>query len=514
MNYIDFNSKVLDFYLKRSNGEFFNLSIDVIEFESIISISEIHNFKLLQNNWDKLFAYNNEIPMYIGLLSIQCLAASLMQNDNLSTASNYQIRLCQLLGIRDNIDLQILFRGKNHTSPIQEIIWEDAKSYFNKKHSLILKLPPKTFYAGRFVQYPKSQCLLKFEDLKRITIFFSEEFKVHELLPYNYFKNIIETNLTNIDISNIGLNKLLDAEYSEDCFKQIFNFYISWDGTIYKHKTPLKQLSNKRDLKTAENDLKLILIISESAQYYIVNDKMNEVKEINKQNIFSIPNYKYIHTGVIFFNQIESYEQEYEESRFIYSSQTVFILIDKITNSSITNYLLKFSELIESINERVFLFKFNEIMYENSPLKKYISPPLPIKLKYGLKLGRRNEYIKNYGPTITGESKWNVIYKNNKIEYNPKIAEVGDYKIRVSNYPDIKFSIIEKTKLEITINSKTLGWNLTNYELSENYHIEGNSIILKNENNNLIREWIKLNTSSKKFKSTNDNLLFSILKHK
>src|SRR5689334_1155319 len=118
MTYKDFNHKIFDFYCSRTKSTFCSLSIDRPELESVINLNELKHFRELKSPWNNLFNECEGIPLYLGLLAIQCYAASIMHEDDNNASDAYQVRLIQLLDLEDNNELQKLFRGLDPESPI------------------------------------------------------------------------------------------------------------------------------------------------------------------------------------------------------------------------------------------------------------------------------------------------------------------------------------------------------------------------------------------------------------
>ncbi|MEI9954885.1 MAG: hypothetical protein WDM90_00885 [Ferruginibacter sp.] len=148
MTYQEFNKKVFDYYLSRSSSTFFTLSIDANEFNTLITIKEINQFKILKTSWNSLIDDKEGIPQYFGLISIQCFAASLMHEDETNSAEANQIRLCEILELEELSLLQSLFKGGDIINPIQEQIWHSAKLFLQKNLNQNLDLPAKINYAG------------------------------------------------------------------------------------------------------------------------------------------------------------------------------------------------------------------------------------------------------------------------------------------------------------------------------------------------------------------------------
>jgi hypothetical protein len=145
MTYLELNKTILDYYLSRASSSFFTLSIDSTELSKIVEVELVSKFACLRHSWEPLLKINNNIPQYFGLLAVQCLAASMMENDKESTAEAYQIKLRKLLGLNDDSCLQNLFKGLDPANPIQEQIWYQAKVYLKKEHNLVLQIPSRKF---------------------------------------------------------------------------------------------------------------------------------------------------------------------------------------------------------------------------------------------------------------------------------------------------------------------------------------------------------------------------------
>jgi len=254
----------------------------------------------------------DSIPQYFGLLAIQCLAASLMQNNGEYTANSYQIRLEELLDIKDNNTLQNLFRGTNRNEPVQEEIWNSAKNFLKAELGFELNIPARTTGRGRFVQYPISQSLLNTEDLRHFTSFFAQEFQVKEILPFNYFRMRLDANFLNISITN-RTKRLWENDQKRDrCLWQLYNYYNLWDGEVY-----ITQKGNRIHTGKASNNClrlpqqKLVLLFDDGQPKFYINGEFD--KEINGENLFQIKNYNFFHKSLIIF--IESdYPNEYQDS--------------------------------------------------------------------------------------------------------------------------------------------------------------------------------------------------------
>lgn len=120
--------------------------------------------QVLTNSWFK--SDNPYISLsyciYEVMIAYECVAT-------FNTA--YNSKLCSFIGISES-DLQSIY-GKYTIrrdlrecgSVFQEYIWEEAKDLL-RKHNLRIDIPEHRFWAGRFVQYPKSQQVINISTLR------------------------------------------------------------------------------------------------------------------------------------------------------------------------------------------------------------------------------------------------------------------------------------------------------------------------------------------------------------
>jgi len=516
MTYQEFNQKVLDYYISRSTSTFFTLSLDKQELENILSIGEIQQFHFLKTSWNCLLNTKEDIPQYFGIIAIQCYAASLMHEDDHNAADAYQVRLGELLDLEDISILQRLFKGFDITNPIQEQLWFKAKHYIESNFNLKLEIPPKRYYRERFVQYPKSQALLNTEDLKYFTLFFSEEFQVKEIISFEYFKNRLNTRFPFIYNTNRAIKLWNDEEKKSNCIKQVYDSYNLWEGEIFR---PLAKKSNESKTKSiSENPIaqKLILLFeNKQPKFYISNTDTNEIKEVEYQNLFKIKGYKYIHTDLLIFAEMEYYPEEFEDSRFLYNSSASYIVLAPNSRKREYWYFEKSNDGKMELFSNLMLYKYS---FEEGILITYLNSLVhsnkPIILKGGLKINRKREYLVGFGPSIMCDRKFDVIYRNKKCEYNPELSESGLYKIRIDSYRDLEFEIVPKPeKSLVTVQPKYKGWNLKTLFVEENFNIEGLSIKLNLvDDKKPIREWLNANIKkAKKVKYEGKNILIKAI---
>lgn len=429
-----------------------------------------------------------------------------MSSDADNAGDAYQVRLKGLLGLYDNNELQTLFRGKSGEFPVQEEIWLDAQAFLKQNFDLNLDLPPRITHAGRFVQFPKSQSLLITEELRRFTTFFAQEFQVKEIIPFTYFRSRLNLSLTNINTTTRAKELLNDPLKAERCARQVFNFFNSWQGEIYENIS--KRNKNSKHRQTAaqlESATSLILTFNnDKPELYLIEKESRKPILLEWSTVFSIPKYKTFYSGIYFFTQLDTYCDDYEDSRFLYPSLTNYILVNKNVKRRECEYLEKISDNKIEISGPVALYKVSiNCPDRGSPLAEYMLPECPATLFGGLKFGRGNIFIKGFGPAICCASPCAVLHENRKCEYDREISSTGKYKVRVDNYKDIEFEIIEFAYYNDVVLSRKGGWKLSNYSFHADFDIEGCGLKeLPGPESIDVRDWIGVNLGIK-YKGTN-----------
>jgi hypothetical protein len=510
MNYHQFNKKILDYYISRSTSSFITLSIDRSDLEKIIPIKKIDSFDELKNCWNYLLKEIENIPQYFGLIAVQCFAASQMHSDEYNAADAYQVRLKETLGLEPEFNLQNLFRGSDPEIAVQEEIWHRAKEFFHKTFGLYLDIPARTRNTGRFVQYPKSQVLLTLEDLKPFTQFFLEEFKVGEDIPFHYFERRLQSSLGNIRLPIRIQTFFEDETKCRNCTRQVYDYFNRWQGEVYFGSNSIRTLAKTQNSETGVSSSRLLLIFEKnSPKFFVINEEQNIVSEIDANSLFS-KHVLHPHEGLILFNEID-YENEFISSRFIYKSSINYILVNPQIKPEEYRSLERLNSEKTVIASNILLYKYvADDLHTPIILSKYLQAKNPVSLFGGIKLSRKKEYLVGFGPSIHCTSNHTVLCDHNRYDYDPMRATVGNYKVRVDNFKDVEFRIIEGNRLMAPIMSNNIGWNLRSFKIEEGFHVEG--CYTSFESDNEIREWINLNLHKKKKKRYQEsNVLFKAI---
>lgn len=501
MNYTYFNKEVLEFYVERRNTSFCNLAID--EFDVSDIVVNLPFFEELKRDWNKLLEAIDDIPQYFGLIAIQCFAASQRQADaeNDIGENEYQVRLRNLLGIENDTILQQLYRGQDNQNPIQEQIWFAAKDFLQVKFGLELNIPNRNAYAGRYVQYPKSQSLLTKEDLKRFTFFFSEQFQVDEDISFDYFQKQCKDNIQNLVLRQRTINLLNDTQKQKLCYQQIFNYFSHWEGQVYIFERNINQPQVRQNQDVVTSRLMLLFDDNEPKFYLDSN-------EIALKNLFNIDKYKYFEKGILLFSEHEYYKTEYENIRVLEENKVGYIILNSVQKPN--EYVFLNQNNFEKIDlgNSIFLYKVNS---NNVPLGANFKVN-PAKLKGGIRVNRKRTYLLGFPPTIECNEAFSIMFEHKRLE-NDFFSKVGVYKVRVNGYKDIEVEVkAPQIKKEI-ITPKNKGWDIQNLSFeSSDPALEGAIFNIKKEGitQSITRSWIDLNLDKSKYKHKNNHLLIAI----
>jgi hypothetical protein len=197
----------------------------------------------------------------------------------------------------------------------QEDMWEKVRKVFAKKNRL-LQIPKQKHGSGRYVQFPKSQRLITWNELSKYAdLFININLQPYQVLPFSDFCSKVYM------VYNYNFND----EQNEIIKKIVFSFYCNWDGSpTEKLRKPKKReklpLFIKNRMILSENKFKFTLRIeNEKPIYYFDGDKKSEqdVKKTfqNKQILSFL------------------YDEEYEDWKYttqpLHENDRLLVLINK-----------------------------------------------------------------------------------------------------------------------------------------------------------------------------------------
>lgn len=494
-SYSKFNLWVYNYYLNNCIPNQINsLSIPVSEIDGFITEYDIKlvDFKeITSQSWFYLLKIKDGIPQYLGLIALQCLAAFKMQNHNGITAANFKVRFADLIGTKSDNDLNSFFSEDfDEELKVQEKIWLSTQAFFGNK-SIKIILPEVTRYAGRFIQFPKSQIVLNNEDLKEYNSFFTainnefdyisfEDFNKYYLNEISNFRNNFRRN------NNIKNENQWSAIELKIKLKQIFDFYCSDDWMTKNEKLLCKHITSNKNYIIKFGPSELLL-------YDQYHNRLDSLNSLIKNKRFLI------------FKENKYYTNEYESVNSIsLNDNNIFIIYNCPANSNEIRVLKNVFSDIPYKNDKHNVLIFRIKNSDNLPdfLRSKIISGYPIELK-GFKVSGEKKYFVSHPPKIYSNK--DIIYH---IYYNKKrivideMNNVGKYTIKINGYSNYNFELVELPILDYSINDKTK--SLEFYSLDYKGEEKGciNGLLLKYKDNLMIEtltinNWIKTINGSK-----------------
>lgn len=494
-SYSKFNLWVYYYYINNCIPTQINsLSIPISEIDGFVAEYDINldDFKEINyQSWSYLLKEKEGIPQYFGLIALQCLAAFKMQNQNGITAANFKVRFADLIGVIDVNELNSFFAEEfDFEFKVQEKIWLSAQAFFKNKDVKII-LPEITRYAGRFTQFPKSQIVLNYEDLKEYNSFFTIINNEFESISFQDFKKYYLNEISNFK-NNFSRenNTKNDNQWSEIelkiKLKQIFDFYCSDDWMIKNENLSCKNVILNKNY---------IIKFSPSG-LLLYDDNYNELDRLNSL----IMNKRFM-----IFKENKNYPNEYESVNSISLNDNNILLIYKsaanqkeIRDSN--NVFLPLDYENEKHNILIFEIRNSDTLPDF--LKNKLISVYPIVLK-GFKVSGEKKYFVNHPPKIylNKDIIYYIFYNNKRID-NDEMNRVGKYTIKINGYSNYNFELVELPILNYSINDKmkSLEFNSLDYKDEEMGCING--LLLKyNDNVKIesltINNWIKTINGSK-----------------
>lgn len=496
MNYRDFNRRVYKYYLENLiPGEYNTLTIPKGDFDELIEDEAfICNFKEIKtNDWSLLLKNDDGIPRYLGLLAIQCHAAFHMQNDGRISAGNFRDRFITIVGIKSTLDLHQLFSEKfNNNLNIQEKIWIEAKSFFEKQN-IFLDIPQPKSFARKNTQYPESQCVLNYEDLNEYMIFYNHICSNYDTIHFGDFITEFKKFKTRLVAQFTRENNFKSFFGIEEKIKrrQIFDFYNSFDWKIFSNgKFRERRINNDFIAKLDSDNL-------------TIYDENFEVFEnypclLDKNNL-------------AFFKQDEVYSNEFSKCKHIDKNDKIILITpSRIILDELLNYNGSVINLYSNvINLYAILIDIkNEIP---SCLFRYLSREFPIKI-IGKKISSKRQYLLSNLPRLESENgiAYRLFCNNTRVIENQPISQ-GEYLIKVNGFSPYAFEIIKDVKLEDEILETDFKLNLSALDYSFDGNMSGLGINAVNSEEKeilSIKQWVRSLTNRQTKINTTPNTNF------
>lgn len=380
-----------------------------------------------------------------GILAIQLYAATKREDSEEVSASNYRIRLCQILGWDMNQDL-IPWMREN-----QDSYWNFLYSWCKQNDFLIDQCNPD-YGSWRYVRYPIVQAERVFtqKDLKDIAFSFVK----HKLQPgediseYEFWGILKKRQLPYYVHTNHGRKIVDKPEYIQDAYRQIYNFYLRWNG---------EYLDIEKNRSDGISEEQYFMYLSEDG-YIDVRDKDMRLKEQISWQTLSISRinkyYSFKRDNWVLFRRNDDYERYWEETRFLESRVEegvvkyeegivlVFTKNDFVHRNSVLNPFTGLTPIYSNKTIAVYKIRHSTNWSYLYTEKRFFS------LEGGLKIGRM-QYLPGGAPILSiskrsqfwiDGKKYSLDLSEGHVDLN--FLKVGSHEIKFHGFKKIEFKIV------------------------------------------------------------------------
>lgn len=399
------------------------------EFCNYASVSERTLMSAVRS---RLYTINSRNIQHIkGILAIQMYAASKRVKDQSITEKNYRDRLSQVL----DWDMTELQRWMEE---YQEDYWSDLYRWCDRNFFGIDKCQRRTG-TGRYVQFPVQQALRVFteEDLKYIAAcFVDKKLQPGEDILENEFWSIIgRMNIVSYFKTNHSYDVIQNSPTPSEYLKQIFNYYLRWDGTYKVYNKVLRS-------KEAIEDNYLYL----PGDFVSLEYRNANLRLVKRYSLSDIANSSFVHDyhfkreNIILFKKDDIYDNYWQETRFLEPEEKgIAIVFGMSCRHSITRY-------------GTALKRYRNVtIYEVTPrsvLSDFYTQKRFYTLEGGLKVGR-SIYLEGAAPILKLTQNVNFWVDGDpapslhKGVLNLNYLGVGLHSIKFANYKRLEFEIVQ-----------------------------------------------------------------------
>ncbi len=386
----------------------------------------------------------NDILSIKGIIALQLYAATKRDDSHKMTERNYRDRLNQLLDWNIG-DLQKWMEDN------QEKCWNRLYNWCDKNDFRIAKCELKMGW-GRYIQFPIQQAARIFtqKDLKYIAYYFVKNNiqPGEDIQEEDFWRILSKKDLSSYIKTNHGHKLMENEEYAQDAPRQVYNYYLKWDGTYISPTT--------ENTKSLNAEKCFLYLKGDFSSIDIRDERMNLESriEINDSLRSSLdPYYWFKRHGCIIFHKDDTYDDYWEETRYLGKEEEGLALIidEPISESpSVTYYKrnaeFRDSKLIFSHGKiRIYQFSFSD----SDLLSNYFSTERRFSLDGGLKIGRM-KFMHGGAPIlclftntvfyIDGERhNKNLVGGYLNLNYLP----IGKHTIKIPNSRKVEFEILE-----------------------------------------------------------------------
>ncbi len=420
-------------------------------------MQDIRRHLYLGRYWDHLYVK--------GILAIQLYAATKREDSDGITAANYTDRLSQVLNWNKS-DYQKWMEAH------QDAYWSQLYQWCDTHHFAISKCL-QTIGKGRYVQYPIQQARRVFtqKDLKEIAYYFVQKklFPGEDIQETDFWKIVQKRFLSHYIHNSHGKRLLENPDFLEDAYRQIFNFYLRWDGSYLNIE--------KNRNEQVEQD-KYLLYLLDTGCLDVRDKKLKRLARINWENLI-ISNlkgyYSFKRERVIVFKKSEDYNELWEETRYIEGQEGGMAIVfsnNKLPYSYGYGYSGYDDASIFSHLNPIFLNK-NIKVYRFS-YDRYLAPIYSEKRYFaligGLKVGRMT-YLQGGAPILQMDKEslfWiDGEVPAKRLEDGSLLLDflaLGKHYVKFPGFKKLEFSIVKSEPIAHSWESENYTWRLSKEE--------------------------------------------------
>lgn len=410
--------------------------------------------ELLADARRHMFSYSRNVSInhIKGIIAIQIYATTKRADDSLISKANYRDRLAELL----SWDIDKLREWFEY---YQDIYWKRLYDWCDSNYIEISKSYPRDG-AWRYVQYPTQQAERVFtrEELLYIAYAF-----VENLL---YPDDDISSNVFWIILNWWSLYKYVHTKhainlyenYPEDAKKQIFNYFLNWNGEYkesFKKTSRIHSDKNEECFVYIKDDLETIEVRDKELK--LVGDKIPLISLDVKSFVNRRLNDKLLvrRTDMILFKRDDIYENYWQETRFLEGEEEGLVIL--FSENKWKHY--PSSDLIK-VFPHLRIYKVQKNWWTRS---LFVDPRF-YKLDGGLKIGK-HKYLFGGGPIFRISRNANVWVDGElcKIQNNAldlSCLECGVHKIKVQGFKEISFEIIDCFNISVVWPKENSQWQI------------------------------------------------------
>jgi hypothetical protein len=276
------------------------------------------------------------VDEYISLTVAALQVILIYSETNITDDSFYSKMKSFYPNLGENQDVLHYFEG------IQEPLWESTRKVFERK-KLYLRIPPCKSGPGRYVQFPKSQQLIRWSEL----VEYADEFRrlnlaPNQLLAFDDF----------CDKVHIPYDYQFSQEENEAIRKIIFSFYNKWDGCPgdeIRSQRFKKQGSNRGGINRTSSVSRITAGFNyEAVNIFIGGRKISESELLNK----------FVNKPVIPFIFNEEYSDYEYTDKTLHAKDRLLVLVNKnLYKTPLDNFKKNECDDLKMERFRIFLFE-------------------------------------------------------------------------------------------------------------------------------------------------------------